>query len=182
MPSFGNPCWSYPAGHRSLLLTIRRISPPREPHQLEWVGPMNHRPVTRSARAISCILRCAKVRDCHLEISSRPREERLPLRFFRRGTSPRFSEPRFRLPISATRFRHAGTPVSRRSSSVRGCRPSPRLLCSMPCSAEEPKSHAVCRSSPHRPSRATCRTFRCRELRPMVWPAGRRGELTELLR
>jgi hypothetical protein len=112
--------------------------------------------------------------------SSRPRKEQLTTRGVGRLCASLSRD--FKPPISATRFRHAGTPVSRRSSSMRGCRPCPRLLCSESCDSEELKSHAVCRSSPHRPSRATCRTFRCRELMPMVWPAGRRGEPTELLR
>jgi len=48
-----------------------------EPHQLEWVGPMKHRPVTRSARArTSCD---AKSEMATSRSSSRPHEERRPL-------------------------------------------------------------------------------------------------------
>lgn len=156
------------------------ISPPREPHQLEWVGPMKISPCHSKRSGASFVLR----RDIRPRLPPRGLAPAHAPNDVHSGSGPtmRFSEPRFRLPISATRFRHAGTPVSRRSSSVRGGCPCPRWLSSMSCNTEEPKSHAVCRSSPHRPSRATCRTFRCRELRPMVWPAGRRGELTSLLK
>lgn len=104
------------------------ISPLREPHQLEWVGPMKSSPChsKRSGRRTPCDacrprLPPRGVAPAHAPPTSTPES----------GPTMRFSEPRFRLPISATRFRHAGTPVSRRSSSVRGCRPCPRLLCSM---------------------------------------------------
>jgi hypothetical protein len=92
----------------------------------------------------------------------------------------RFSEPRFRLPISATRFRHAGTPVSRRSSSVRGCRPCPR--CPRRCLAA-PKSEEPCRlpffSAPSLAGDVPYLSVP--GARPMVWLAGKRGELVASL-
>lgn len=130
---------------------------------MEWVGPLKMSPChsKRPGAFTSCDATPSEIATSRS--SSRPHTERRQPRVLRSGPTMRFSEPRLRLPISATRFRHAGTPASRRSSSVRGCRPCPPLLFPKPCDLDELKSHAVCRSSPHRPSRATCRTFRCRE-------------------
>jgi len=113
------------------------ISPPRAPHQLEWVGPMKESPChsKRSGRRSPCDARRPRLPPRGLAPAHAKDD-------FHSGSGPpsRFSEPRFRLPISATRFRHAGTPVSRRSSSVRGCRPCPRLLSSMVDLRRTPKS------------------------------------------
>jgi len=110
-----------PGRHR-----LEDFSSAREPHQLEmgWSDEISPCHSKRSATVFRRHPRFATSRS-----SSRPRSERLPPRGLRSGPPARFSEPRYRLPISATRFRHAGTPVSRRSSPVRGCRPCPPCSC-----------------------------------------------------
>lgn len=132
-----------------------------EPHQLEWVGPMRESPghSKRSAQRLATPSEIATSRS-----SSRPRTERRPLRG---------------CPAVGRRCASLSRDFDYRSlqhdSDTRACLravdplpceaacPCPRLLCSASCDTDGPKSHAVCRSSPHRPSRATCRTFRCRE-------------------
>jgi len=159
------------------------ISPPREPHQLEWVGPMKISPChsKRSGQPTPCDVGRPRLPPRGLAPAHAPKDVHWV--WFRSGPTMRFSEPRFRLPISATRFRHAGTPVSRRSPSVRGCHPCPRCSSRWPPYGVRRRAEEPCRLPfSSAPSLAGDVPYlSVPGAGPMVWPAGRRGELIKLL-
>jgi len=179
VPSFDSASWQLSS--TSSIPVAHHPEPSGEPHQLEWVGPMKNRPVTRSARAN--VLR------------------RSP-RLSPRGLAPAHAPNDVRPGVSGVGRRCASLSRDFDYRSLQhdsDTRARLRAVDPLPCEAVAPvhvcsARHSTCVAQ--RRAEEPCRLpfFSAPSLagdvpylsvpgaRPMVWLAGKRGELAALRR